>query len=91
MRTRSPQREEEKKVEEGKRRERVCQVSFGADRVQCKRKESSREHSRPLSKGCKSRRKYSKPYSITKIRDGGNTAIQSTKSVMRKANPIAFI
>lgn len=51
MKTGSPQKEEEEWVEQGKGRERVCQMSFGTDTLRCKRKESSREHSRPLRKG----------------------------------------
>lgn len=87
LETGSPQREDKERVGQGKGRESVCRVSFGTDTLQCKRKESSRQHSRPLRKEGKLRGKYGKHCSITEIRDGGSTAIESTMSVMQKANP----
>lgn len=51
MKIGSPEREEEERVVQGKGREGVCQGSFGTDTLQCKRTESSREHSWPLRDG----------------------------------------
>lgn len=70
--------------------ERDCQVSFGTDALLCRIKKNSREYPRTSERAGKAGESKACKYSITKTRNEGNAAIQSTKSIMRKASPTAF-